>query len=314
MVPQYAHTHAIANWTHSAWRLRERSGLPSLHLGRNETFLDGSIVHEDAGCTLKSLLSKLARGAPVHLLFLGTSMTEGAVRLEEDGSFAYSKSHAWPARLVEAMRLAWPRSNVTFINAAAGGTSPGYAAVCIDALLAGRRTDLVLVEYTQPSTRSEQLSLLLDMIRQRALPVLGVDYFHPLDVYKYVARRCDSSPPAFTCDQLDVYRNPEVKVASSCGMCSICVQLMLHGNHESIICVLTLIYMYMYASSRMPYDAPSPPRSCEPMPISTSVSTPTWMSMSMSYEGPCLVHVHIHVHALSMSSTMYPPCILHVCG
>ena len=131
-------TKALDAWLLHNWQLPVRRGLPLLRIDQ-QTALSSSMA-VGPSCVLLPVLQRLEQGDPLHMLFLGTSVTEG--------SGIKNPLNVWPALLAHGIRKAWPKSTVTFTNAALGGTSAGYSAACIDSQLAGQRTDLVLIEYT----------------------------------------------------------------------------------------------------------------------------------------------------------------------
>ncbi|KAG1657320.1 hypothetical protein FOA52_008048 [Chlamydomonas sp. UWO 241] len=87
----------------------------------------------------RAALHKMMMGQPVHIGFVGGSVTEGV------GSVFPWQS--WPNRLVSQLVQVFANDNITFFNAAKGATNSNFAATCTHDIVKND-TDLVFVEYS----------------------------------------------------------------------------------------------------------------------------------------------------------------------
>ena len=77
---------------------------------------------------LEAFAGKLLRGQPATVVTLGGSVTFGA------GASDPNKT-AWPARLLDWLEYAFPRSKLTLLNRAIPATTSGLTALCAERLV-----------------------------------------------------------------------------------------------------------------------------------------------------------------------------------
>ncbi|MCC6142469.1 MAG: SGNH/GDSL hydrolase family protein [Candidatus Hydrogenedentes bacterium] len=105
----------------------------------DDATLDRAIVDAGNSARLEQVMAKSRRGEPVTIGVIGGSITEGAA--------ATDPSKCYGALLAEWWRVAFPESEVTFVNAGIGATGSDLGAHRVQAHLLDRQPDFVVVEY-----------------------------------------------------------------------------------------------------------------------------------------------------------------------
>lgn len=128
---------------------------------------------------------------------LGTSLTFGT-------DLPDSRTQAWPVVLQRLLSHRLDRTDIFLLNGAMRATSADFAALCFDELwgVAWRdsrgiarppRLDLAIIEYTWSSSPS-QVSALIEALHARAVPCVGVLYYHPVNVARLGRIKNDPTP------------------------------------------------------------------------------------------------------------------------
>lgn len=134
---------------------------------------------------------------PLMVGALGTSLTWGS-------DLPSRERDAWPTVLQQLLRARTNRADIFVFNGAMRASSADFAALCFDELWGpawadGRglarapRLDLAVIEYTWSSSAS-QVSALIETLHSRGIPVLGVLYYHPVNLARLTKIKNDQTP------------------------------------------------------------------------------------------------------------------------
>ncbi len=112
--------------------------------GAGKADLDADIVARsvvDMGNTarLQCVMAKARRGEPVTIGVIGGSITQGAL--------ASAPEKCWGALTADWWRAAFPKAQVTFVNAGIGATCSDLGAHRVGSHLLSKKPDVVVVEY-----------------------------------------------------------------------------------------------------------------------------------------------------------------------
>jgi hypothetical protein len=134
---------------------------------------------------------------PITLGALGTSLTWGADLPDQ-------QRQAWPSVLQSMLRKRARRDDVFVFSGALRASSADFAALCFDELWGpswsdargvarAPRLDLAIVEYNWSSSAA-QVAALVDALHARGIAVVGVLYYHPVNIHRLGKVKNDDTP------------------------------------------------------------------------------------------------------------------------
>ena len=111
---------------------------------------------------LQRVLAKAKRGEPVTVGIIGGSVTQGA-----GASSAMTRGYA--ALFANWWKLTFPKSKLTYVNAAIGGTGSLFGTHRIERDLLGSQPELVIVEFSINDDDTEQLGQMYEGVMRQIL-------------------------------------------------------------------------------------------------------------------------------------------------
>ncbi len=113
----------------------------------NQNVLDRGIVNLGNLSRIHGVMKKAATGEPITIAFLGGSITQDSITTRHENCYAYRTYQWW--------KEAFPKSEITYVNAGIGATTSQFGVARVDADVLSHEPDMVFCEFSVNDENNE---------------------------------------------------------------------------------------------------------------------------------------------------------------